>query len=149
MTKAFDTALALIQAEVTGQQIAERIEVKVEPTPKVTTHVDSRVNVRLPAILFDEKGSGVLKELVIKSSVNAYKVVIYADGYERYNKDWDWFYSMSQVIKEVAAFQEDTIYILHVTDLKFAHNLKISLRPVGAGVTLSEVFLKVDIVKEV
>ena len=147
MTKAFDTALALIQAEMAEKKIAERVEVK--PAPKIATYIDSRVNIRLPVILFDKRGSGALKELIVKSSVNNYKVVIQADGLELYNKDWNWFYSMSQITKGAAALQKDSAYILSVTDLKFKSNLKISLKPVGAGVTLSEVFLKVDIAKVV
>ena len=159
MTKAFDTALALIQAEMTGQQvaeiIAERIEVKVQSTPKLATYIDRRANVVLPVILFDKAGEGTLKELVAKSSEKDYKLVITADGSELYNNDWDWFKSNSQVVKEFAAFQENSIYILSVTDIKFTKSLKVLLKPatirtLPEGVLrLSELFLKVDIVKEV
>ncbi|MEM2849047.1 MAG: hypothetical protein QXI36_02085 [Candidatus Bathyarchaeia archaeon] len=148
MTKAFDTALAMIQAEEMSKHIAERIVVEVKPELKSSTYVDRRSNITLPIILFDEKGSGTLKELVLKSSVNTYKVIITADGYELYNNDWNWFYSMSQVVKEIAAFQENSTYILSIADLKFTRSLRISLRATETGVTLTESFLKVDIAKE-
>lgn len=151
MGKAFDTALALIQAEEVGRHIAEHIKVEVVPEPKPTTYIDRRSNVILPINLFDERGSGSLKELVVKSTESGYKVIITADGIELYNSDWNWFNSMTQQVKEFAAFQEGDVYVLSIADIKFVHSLKISLRPVGVRtmilgkLIMSEVFLKVEI----
>lgn len=154
MDKAFEAALALIRAEETGRHIAEHIRVEVVPEPKPTTYIDRRSNVVLPINLFDKRGSGSLKELVVKSAEGGYKVIITADGIELYNSDWDWFNSMTQQVKEFAAFQEDDTYILSITDIRFVRNLKISLRPRGVRtlpmgkLILSEIFLKVEITKK-
>lgn len=145
-------ARTILGAHFTGMavadQIAERIEVKVEPVPKLRTYIDRRANVKLPIILFDEAGSGTLKELIVKSELSSYKVIITVDGLEVYNNKWDWFYSNSQAIKEIAAFQEDSTYILSIADVKFSRSLRISLRPLEPFtmvIRLVEVFLKVDI----
>jgi hypothetical protein len=145
MTKAFETALALIQAE----EIGRNIKVEITPEPKPATYVDRRSGVTLPINLFDKSGSGSLKELVVKSTDSGYKVIINADGVELYNNDWSWFNSMTQEVKEFSAFQDESgIYVLSITDIKFTRNLKVSLRPTGIRtmeLRVNEIFLKVEI----
>lgn len=145
-------ARTILGAYMTGKavadQLAEKVKVEVKPMPAMRTYVDRRTNVRLPVILFDEVGTGVLKELVLRSNLSGYKVIINADGSEIYNNTWDWFYDRSQIIDEIAAFQDNSNYILTVSDIKFSNRLKISIRPVEPVIQiirLTEVFLKVDI----
>ena len=145
-------ARTILGAYMTGKAVAdhfaEKVKVEVKPTPAMRTYIDRRTNVRLPVTLFDKAGAGALNELVLKSDYNNYKVIITVDGSELYNNTWDWFYSMSQTVKEIAAFQEDSMYILSLKDIKFSKSLKISIRPLEPYIMvirLVEVFMKVDI----
>ena len=144
-------ARTILSAYMTGravaEQIAEKVKVEIDPS-LMSTYIERGANVKLPVILFDRSGAGVLKELALKSDTSNYRVITTVDGLEGYSNDWSWFYTNSDIIDEIAAFQKDSIYILSISDIKFSKSLKIAIRPTHPSATairLAEVFLKVDI----
>ena len=144
-------ARTILGAYMTGmavaEQIAEKVKVEVKPA-LMSTHIDRGANVKLPITLFDRSGAGALRELALKSDTSNYRVITTVDGLEGYSNEWSWFYSNSDIIDGIAAFQKDSMYILSISDIKFSESLKIAIRPTQPSTTairLAEVFLKVDI----
>ena len=145
-------ALTIVAAEenarLTAESIAEKIQVEVTPTPPLTSRVVRKVNVKIPDTLIDEVGSGCLKELVIKSSFKDYVLRVYVDGSELYHNNYTWFQDMSQKVEEIDAFEENGTYILRLSDINFAKNLKIIAEPSTTTLTLQkidELFCKINI----
>jgi hypothetical protein len=104
------------------------------------------VNVKIPDTLIDEVGSGCLKELVIKSSSKDYILRVYVGGSELYHNNYTWFQDMSQKVEEIDAFEENGTYILRLSDINFAKNLKIIAEPSTTTLQkIDELFCKINI----
>jgi len=144
-----DWALQLAIAEEAARAKVEvkPVEVKpaLPPTPK--TKIKSMTDVKIPAVLLDEKGAGCLKELLIKSSRKDYRLRMYGDDQQLYDNTFDWFQNISQQTEEISAFtSEDGFYILHISDIKFAKNLKLELEPLTTETfKIEQAFYKLDI----
>jgi hypothetical protein len=145
-------ALTIVAAEenarLTAESIAEKIQVKVTPTPPLTSKVVRKVNVKIPDTLIDEVGSGCLKELLIKSTSKDYILRVYADGSELYNNSFSWFQDISQETEEIDAFEEDSTYILRLSDVNFAKNIKVIAEPsttTQPASKLEQVFCKINL----
>jgi len=158
-----DMAIRLAIAEEVARQVSSevakgiKVTVTATPAPPAVTKVIHLRDVRLPATLVDEKGQGHMSELVIRSGTNGYALRVIVDGIQLYHEHYSWFESISQVVKEIAAFQEeDGTYILHLADIHFSKGLKIMAEPLiimalgGQGETqveLEEVFCKLNVAK--
>jgi hypothetical protein len=159
-----DVAMRLAMAEETARQVAKEVTKGIHVTvtatsaPPTITKVIHLEGVRVPATLVDEQGQGRMSELVIRSRTNAYVLRVIVDGVQLYQERYSWFESISQVVKEVAAFQEeDGTYILHLADIHFSKSLKIMADPLiiitpegqgAAPVKLDEVFCKLNVAKD-
>lgn len=63
-----------------------------------------------------------------------------------YNNAWSWFNSLSQEVMEIAAFESDGTYVLHLRDIKFAESLIVKVKPTSEAVknSLDEIFYKLE-----
>jgi len=146
-----DWAMAIVAAEE-----AARAAAKVAPAPAPTfrTVTGKRTDIPLPTTIIDEKGSGQLKELLIKSDFKDWRLAVYADGQQLYDNSYDWFMGISQELEEIDAFQaEDGTYILHLSDIKFAKSLKVvaeslTVVSIQERPKLKEIFYKLEIRSE-
>jgi hypothetical protein len=157
-----DVAVRLAIAEEAARQVAGevakglRVTVTATPVPPTVTKVIHLRDVKLPATLVDEQGQGHMSELVIRSGTNEYVLKVIVDGIPLYHEHYSWFESMSQVVKEIAAFQEeDGTYILHLADIRFSKSLRIMaesliILPLGGQgtiVELGEFFCKLNVAR--
>jgi hypothetical protein len=135
-------AVRLAVAEEAARQAMAR-GMRVAASPTVTKVIHLR-GVRLPATLVDVQGQGQMSELVIRSGKKEYSLRVIVDGAQLYYEDYSWFESISQVVEEVAAFQEEGgTYILRLADIHFSKGLKVMA--LGTQVELDEVFCKLNV----
>ena len=144
----WEAGIAVLAAEESARH---RVEVKVaEVTAKTVgakrTVVRVNSNVTLPKEIVRLQGPGRLVELIIKSSSKNYIVDIEIDGEHVFNKPYDWFQEVSEVMNEISAYESDGLYYLHVTDLSFARSLVIrGLLTNTEPVTLDQVIFKAEV----
>jgi len=143
-----DWAMRIVEAE---EMARSRVEVEVKPKPAPVERVRSLVwhGRSVPfGTLIDESGCGVLRELVVKNGDKYFGLEVVVDGVYVYHKSWDEFNAISEYVDEVAAFEDDGTYILHLSDIKFSSMIKVVLRPVTVrplSSTVSEVFYKIEL----
>jgi hypothetical protein len=82
--------------------------------------------------------------MTVRSTNNQFILKISVDGEEIMNKSYSWFESVSDVVKNIAAFQDDDKYVLHVSDIYFTSNLEISLMPIQYF-TVDEVYCRINL----
>ena len=141
MIAAAEEAARMTQIQIAGPIVVQALG------RKYTTKTGRDTDVTLPAKLLDEAGAGALKELVIWSSTDQYVLRVIADGKIIYSAQYSWFVTVSQEVREIAAFQaQDGRYVLHLSDIKFSKGIRVEAAPAGSSsVTLDEVFWKVEL----
>jgi len=149
----FDDAIRIVIAEETARQTAEEMTKKLkdkiivenkEKRPSTTSKYLR--NVTLPIDLIDINGSGVLREIFIRSSDKNFTFWLFVDGDIVYNNDWEWFYEISTMVSEIGAFQDDDeYYVLSLSDIKFSSSLIVRI---DGNITADAVFYKLEIEKE-
>lgn len=147
----WELALALIRQRQLARELA-KAQVKPQAQPVPYTRVGRLHDVAIPETFIDEHGAGVLKEFMVKSLDKGFVVRVYVDGVELYGDSFDQLSSISQEVEEVAAFQSEGIYVLHLSDISFSESLKVVVEPVTLSPTpfrLEEVFWKLELVKNV
>jgi hypothetical protein len=147
---AFQVVAAEENARLVAERLAGRVQVEVAPSPPVVSRVVRSVDVKIPATLIDEYGSGCLKEFLVKSTGKNYVLRVYVDGSELYHNSFSWFQDISQEVEEIDAFEEDGVYVLRLGDINFAKHVKIMAEPsvsTQATSRLEEVFAKVNVAK--
>jgi len=150
---ALAVAMAEENARLMAEALAQKVRVEVAPTPPLRTITRSEKDFPIPATIIDEKGSGQLKELLIKSDFKDWRLAVFVDGQQIYNNSYDWFMKISQELEEIAAFQaEDGTYILHLSDIKFTESIKITAEPfihilAVEKPKLKEIFWKLELAK--
>jgi hypothetical protein len=83
--------------------------------------------------------------MTVRSTNNQFILKISVDGEEIMNKSYSWFESVSDVVKNIAAFQDnDGRYVLHVSDIYFTSNLEIALMPIQYF-TVDEVYCRINL----
>lgn len=141
--KILDWAMLIVAAEEAARlaaKPAERLEVK-----PASTRIKRLRMVSIPATLIDESGTGVLRELLLKSKTKDYTLTVRVDGSEAYKNSWSWFKDISQEFEGVDAFEEDGVYVLHLSGLSFRESLKVTVKPTTTTPTiLEEVLWKID-----
>ncbi|MHA1506344.1 MAG: hypothetical protein ACTSR0_04045 [Candidatus Asgardarchaeia archaeon] len=128
-----DYALAVVLAEELGRVIGEKEKVvKVEGLNWKATRskIDIKTDVQIPTTFLNIKGEGYLKELRIKSTHTNFGVrIIIEKNITLYDKPYSWFYTNSQEIESVQAYQRTinstNYYILSLLDIHFTKSLKI------------------------
>ena len=147
---AVQLAIAEENARLAAEQLARGVQVKVvqTPAPAYTTRVEKKKDVEIPVTLIDETGQGKLKELIIKSSFNGYRLIVSVDGRVLYSDDYEWFQDISQEVDEIAAFESNGTYVLHLSDIAFSNRIRVRVEPTLMTLTvrtLDEVFWKLEI----
>jgi len=151
-----DWAIAIAAAEEMARaKVVVRPEVKIAPAPAVRTVVGREVDFPIPGTIIDERGSGCLRELLIRSGFREWRLAVFADGQQLYNDEYGWFEGVGAHVGEVAAFQAgDGSYVLHLSDIRFAESLRVAAAPssvatLGAGrPRLSLVYWKLELAVE-
>jgi len=106
-------------------------------------------NVEIPETIIELEGRGHLKELLVRSPRDDFRIRVVLDGRVLYSNTYSWFREVSHVVKEFSAVEENGMYVLHISDLKFLNSLRVSIEPESPGrFILSEVYYKLDYVGE-
>lgn len=139
-------------ARLVAEALVEKVRVEVAPTPSYRTVIGKEADFTIPAAIIDEKGSGQLKELLIKSDFKEWRLIVFVDSQQLYDNSYDWFMKISQELEEVDAFQtEDGTYILRLSDIKFAESIKVKAEPLIQTLTeklkLKEIFWRLELAK--
>ncbi|RLC74691.1 MAG: hypothetical protein DRJ03_31500 [Chloroflexi bacterium] len=145
--KLLELSMMIVAAEEMARWMGKPTvaELKVRAEPIVRTEVHKLTNVHLPVKLMDMKGTGTLKEFLIRSKSPSYMLSISVDGKTLYNDDWDWFNEMGVDIGEITAYKTDEIYVLYLSDIKFSEGLVIEATPLAEGVKFEDVFMKLEV----
>ncbi|MBW2673175.1 MAG: hypothetical protein JRD89_07135 [Deltaproteobacteria bacterium] len=102
----------------------------------------SPVNVRGVYTVVDVRGSGALREFLVRGSAE-FTVGLELDGRPVYYDTYGELEDLSQQSDEVAAFRDDDgNYVVHLKDLKFAESLKLTLH---GTFTASRLFCKYEV----
>jgi len=145
----------LMKAMREAAERLEGVEKRLAAIERVTAPLKTTVTrlkqVQIPKLLIDLKGRGHLKAFMIKSGRSDFRVRLYADGLELYNNDYSWFEAVSQEVAEIAAFESDGLYVLSISDVKFAKSFKLIVEPVfmAKPFKIDEVYWKLDIAASV
>ncbi len=134
MSKAFELAKEIVAAEL----LAEQMPKPTPPEPKPKTEVRKWRNkvVRGTFTLGEFQGQGKLVKLRIASPTDDFNVLVKLDG-EAIIHD-----SYTNLAEELAAYEEDDVYYLHVEDKEFTRNLLVAVTP-KAETTFTLLYLEV------
>jgi len=146
-SRAFETALSLIEAELTAEKVAEKIGkpvIEVRPViqvkPDVTieskpTGVIDMANERVEEdrVLLDEQGKGVLQKLLLRSPSKNFGIVLVTER-TRIKGSYTHF-------EAIMAFEEDGVYVLELNDIEFSEKIRVVLT-VKEAITFHNIFLK-------
>jgi hypothetical protein len=121
-TKAFRTAMEIVRAEEEARRRRpevprreKRLKTEIEQwTDKTVTGAFS---------LADYVGRGKLVKLRISSPTSAFSVQMKLDGEDLINDEW------ANLTEELAAYQEDSTYYLHIEDKAFNESLLVTVTP--------------------
>jgi hypothetical protein len=108
-------------------------------------------SVRLPSVLVDERGPGVLHELVAVSPTDAFALRVVADGRALFDDPYPWFESVSPLLEGVDAFRSDGACVVRISGVEFGERLTVEAYPTAVAppgsqrVSLSEVFCKLSV----
>jgi hypothetical protein len=128
-SKAFDTALTIIEAEI----IAEKT--KPIEKPKPSTQIIDMVNILVldKQTLLDLDGEGVLEKLLLRSPSSSFSITLTTEKISMQGS-----YTHFQ---DVCAYQEDDTYVLELTNIEFKQHLRLVLT-VAESITFSKIFIK-------
>jgi len=132
MSRAFDTALALINAEI----IAEKLGEKIKPVSAPTQLIDlADVPVTDEQTLLDLEGEGIIEKLLIRSPSSNFSITLTTEKMELQG-DYTHF-------EDVCAYKEDDTgtYVLEFTRIEFTQHVRLVLK-VGENITFSKIFIK-------
>lgn len=145
-SKAFDTALAIVQAEIIGEQVSSRlkpvviekpiiVEKPVEPPRLATEFIDLlNESVNGQNMLLDENGQGRVEKILLRSPSPNFSIALAPD----YGTQLQGSYSDFQ---DVLSYQEDSTYVLEITNIDFTKNIRFTVTTTGS-VTFSRIFIK-------
>jgi len=144
-------ALLIAASEEKARIEAEKEKKKQEPpkAPTLTSEVIKMNNVVLPETLVEKNGSGVVKELIIRSQSKDYILSVYVDRVKLYSESFDWFQGMSQSVETIDAFQDSdsNLYVLRLSDIHFKNSIIVMADPISGSVSLNDVFCHIDLLQ--
>lgn len=118
------------------EQIRETKRKTYVINPKASTRVGGRYEV------LNIRGIGQMREFMVRSDSSDFTVHVKVDGGTLYEDTWTELRGISQVVGEVAAFEENGKYVAHLEDIDFNEELIIRLYGVF---TAERLFLKYDL----
>ncbi len=114
MSKAYEVAVKIVQAEVAAKRAAEQAPKPVKPRTKIVQLPYQRIENSRDVV--NQAGSGTLKEFKIKSPTDAFNVeVMWEKGTIKG--------SYTELAEKAACYEEDGSYFLHITDVEFTEYL--------------------------
>lgn len=135
MSRVFDAAMKIVQAEI----IAERAEeaAKEEPTPQSTVATDIVNLVNIPVsdkqTFLDVQGAGYIEKFLVRSPSSNFGIVLKTE-----KTDLEGSYSD---FTDVCAFEESGTYVFELTNIRFQKKCLLILR-VGEPINFSKIFLR-------
>jgi hypothetical protein len=151
MDELLKLALAVAASEEKARIESEKEKKRQEPpkAPTLTSEVIKLNNVLLPETLVEKNGSGVVKELIIKSQSKDYILSVYVDRVKLYSESFDWFQGISQSAETIDAFQDpdSSLYVLRLSDIHFKNSIIVMADPISGSVSLSDVFCHIDLLQ--
>ena len=115
-SKAFAAALEIVKADIIARKMED---LQPKPRTKIIEKDHERVEDSLDVVRVE--GPGQLKKFSVKAPANTFSIEIIRDS-GCYMKG-----SYTDLTNKVAAYQEDSSYFLHVTDVKFRESLIVVL----------------------
>jgi len=133
-SKAYETALSIIQAEVMAEKLADKIQPVIEK-PKPATEIIDVVNVPVSGeeVLLNLDGEGVLEKLLLRSPSANFRITLTT---EKAKLEGDYAH-----FQDVCAYQEDDTYVLEITNIEFKEKIRLVLAT-AQSVTFRHIFLK-------
>jgi len=119
-SKAFETALSIIQADLTAEKLAEKIQPIIEK-PKPSTQIIDVENVPIQGedVLLDLDGEGVLEKLLLRSPSPNFRIVLTT---EKAKLEGDYAH-----FQDMCAYKEDNTYVLEITNIEFAKKIRLTI----------------------
>jgi len=132
-SKAFETALSIIQADLMAEKLGEKIQPIIEK-PKLSTRIIDLANVPVQGeeVLLDLDGEGVLEKLLLRSPNANFRISLTTEKVEL-EGDYTHF-------QDVCAYQEDDTYVLEITNIEFAEKVRLVVK--AEAITFSKIFIK-------
>ena len=153
MADILDLAFRIVASEEVRPAV--RPVAKVVYTTKGTvkkTLMKHLVNIAPPYTLLSVKGTGTLRELVLRSSDTSYVLTVDVDGVRALGNTYSWFYDNSPFLKMIDAFldEEKNQYVLRLSDISFTKSLKVVVDPETYAVStkIDEVFYVLDLLSQ-
>jgi hypothetical protein len=149
-SKAFETAVQLIQAELIAEKVTGKLnngrQPVIEKPPEKLEHqsvfktefVDSTETVNGTLNILDENGQGRVEKLLVRSPSPNFGIIVALDGEEQLHGNYSDF-------QDVFAYQEDSTYVLELTRIHFARSITVTLTTTAGPVNFSRLFIKYSI----
>jgi hypothetical protein len=124
-------AMQVVAAEETGSAIGRelaKVSRTVEVKPQPTFIVDRKgVTINGEDTIINKQGMGVLQELMFKSESSSFAVSVWRDDVLEINGSYSDYLEISQEIDEIAVFERNGVYVLHISDIEFAESLIVKV----------------------
>jgi len=137
--------MQVVQAEIIAEQVAGKLQpvivekpVYVEgpaPQTEFVNTADVAVNGTLQVLNVD--GQGKVEKIRLLSPVSGFGIILTRDGEELLHGNYADF-------QDTFAYQENSTYILELTDIHFLQNITLTLST-NEPVVFSKVFVKYDV----
>jgi hypothetical protein len=150
-SKAFETALAVVQADIIADKLAGKLQPTVIEKPAIVEKVVSPRHEMTEFIdmtdetmtgqtgILDEDGEGMIEKVLLRSATSNFGIFVQADHHTPLQETWTDF-------QDVAAWQEQAtgLYVMELTNIAFCKKIKLDVTTTGS-VTFSRIFVKYTI----
>jgi len=131
--------MEFIQARV----IAAKIDQLRKAVPKTyVINPEGPTRIYEPYTVLDIRGYGNMKEFMVRSDSSDFSVYVKADEDTLYGTSWTNLSEISQQVDEVAAFEREGKYYVHLEDISFKKSLQIELHGIF---TAERILVKYDL----
>jgi len=129
-----DWASIIVQAELTGEKVAEagkiEYETVVKEKPKSTKVYEVKdVTLDKNSVFVDVEGYGKVNEVLFRTDSKNYRILIIVDGKETFNDTYSHFEEISKFIEKVGTKTVGGYHLISFTDISFSSSLYIRVEP--------------------
>lgn len=82
---------------------------------------------------------GSLKEFLLVSTDSSYSIRVSRDG-TSFEKTFSQLQSLSPYMELITAIQDDSNYVLHISDLRWEHEAIVEVTPTNSSITFSQLY---------
>jgi len=148
-SKAFETALALVQADIIAEKVAKEIKPiiiekpviieKPAEQPIIPTEFIDLINeaVNGQSQILDEDGYGKVEKILLRSPDPNFTIALAPDYETQLQGTYTSF-------EDIISYQEDGTYVLEITNISFTKNIRLSITTTQ-NITFSRIFIKYQI----